>query len=174
MTELIIPHRYQPRPYQLPLLSALDKGCKRAIAVWHRRSGKDKTFLNYVVKKMVERVGSYYYIFPSYTQAKKVIWDGKDREGLPFMAHFPPELVSAKHEQELKITLRNGSIFQLIGSDNVNAIMGTNPVGVVFAEYSLQDPRAWDYMRPILRENDGWAWLLVPIVIPVIARFEAS
>jgi len=21
----------------------------------------------------------------------------------------------------------------------------------------MQDPRAWDYMRPILRENGGWA-----------------
>ena len=157
MTELILPHKFQPRPYQLALLAAMDSGCKRGIQVWHRRSGKDKTDLNYCAKRMVERVGNYYYVFPTYSQAKKVIWDGKDRDGFPFMAHFPAELVSTKHEQELKITLRNGSIFQLIGSDNVNAIMGTNPVGVVFAEYSLQDPRAWDYMRPILRENGGWA-----------------
>ena len=35
--------------------------------------------------------------------------------------------------------------------------MSTNPIGCVFAEYSLQDPRAWDYIRPILRENGGWA-----------------
>src|SRR5262249_61025995 len=29
--------------------------------------------------------------------------------------------------------------------------------GVVIAEYSLQDPRGWDYLRPILAENGGWA-----------------
>jgi hypothetical protein len=28
---------------------------------------------------------------------------------------------------------------------------------VVFSEYSLQDPQAWDYIRPILAENEGWA-----------------
>jgi len=35
--------------------------------------------------------------------------------------------------------------------------MGTNPVGCVFSEFSLQDPKAWEYIRPILAENDGWA-----------------
>jgi hypothetical protein len=106
---------------------------------------------------MCDRVGTYFYLFPTYTQAKKAIWDGRDREGFPFIGHFPRELIAAKHEQELKITLQNGSIFQLVGSDNIDAIMSTNPIGVVFAEYSLQDPRAWDYVRPILRENGGWA-----------------
>jgi len=27
----------------------------------------------------------------------------------------------------------------------------------VFSEFSLQDPRAWDIIRPILAENKGWA-----------------
>jgi hypothetical protein len=35
--------------------------------------------------------------------------------------------------------------------------MGTNPVGCVFSEYSLQNPDAWDLIRPILAENGGWA-----------------
>jgi phage terminase large subunit len=38
--------------------------------------------------------------------------------------------------------------------------MGTNPAGIVFSEFSLQDPRAWDYFRPILLENKGWAMFL--------------
>ncbi len=42
-------------------------------------------------------------------------------------------------------------------TDNFDGIMSTNPIGCVFAEYSLQDPRAWDYIRSILRENGGWA-----------------
>jgi hypothetical protein len=51
----------------------------------------------------------------------------------------------------------NGSIFQIIGTDNIDSVVGTNPVGCVFSEYSLQDPRAWDYTRPILAENGGFA-----------------
>ena len=30
-------------------------------------------------------------------------------------------------------------------------------MGCVFSEYSLQNPAAWDHIRPILRENKGWA-----------------
>src|SRR5208282_1870328 len=31
------------------------------------------------------------------------------------------------------------------------------PIGCVFTEFSLQDPVAWTLIRPILRENGGWA-----------------
>jgi len=31
---------------------------------------------------------------------------------------------------------------------------------VIFSEYSVADPRAWDYIRPILAENGGWAAFL--------------
>ena len=155
--DLVLPFNFRPRPYQLPILKALDGGATRAVAVWHRRAGKEKTLLNYTAKKTVERIGAYFYLFPTYAQAKKAIWDGRDRDGFPFMGHFPPQWVKRKHEQELKIECMNGSIFQLIGTDNIDAIMSTNPIGCVFAEYSLQDPRAWDYLRPILTENGGWA-----------------
>jgi hypothetical protein len=135
----------------------LDSGKKRAVAVWHRRAGKEKTFINYVAKAAFQRVGTYFYLFPTYTQAKKVLWDGRDREGFPFMAHFPREVVAKKNEAELRVELVNGSAVQLVGSDNIDSVLGTNPVGCVFSEYALQDPKAWDYMRPILRENGGWA-----------------
>src|SRR5215469_16262935 len=110
-----------------------------------------------MIRRAAERVGTYFYAFPTYIQAKKAVWDGRDRDGFPFLAHLPPALVKAKNEQELKLTLVNGSVLQLVGTDNINALMSTNPIGVVMAEYALQDPQAWDYLRPILRENGGWA-----------------
>jgi hypothetical protein len=154
---LTIPFNYVPRPYQLPILQALDSGIKRAVAVWHSRSGKEKTFINYVCKAAFQRVGTYFYMFPTYAQAKKVLWDGRDREGFPFMGHIPREIVKNKNETELRVELVNGSAIQLIGTDNIDSVLGTNPIGCVFSEYAMQDPRAWDYMRPILRENGGWA-----------------
>ena len=154
----VLPRNYNPRPYQLPLLRAIDSGVKRAVVVAHRRSGKDKTCINIVAKKMLEKVGTYYYIFPTFSQAKRVIWEGLDKEGNRFIDHFPNELVDGKpNDSEMKIRYRNGSLFQLIGSDNVDGIVGTNPIGVVFSEYSLQDPSAWGFIRPILAENGGWA-----------------
>lgn len=157
MPRIILPHNFTPRPYQLPILRALDGGVKRAVAVWHRRSGKEKTFVNYTAAASADRIGAYYYFFPTFAQGRKALWDGRDRDGFPFMGHFPPHYVKSKNETEMKLSFVNGSSFQIIGSDNIDAVMSTNPIGCVFAEYSLQDPRAWDYMRPILKENGGWA-----------------
>lgn len=135
----------------------MDNGKKRAVWIAHRRAGKDKTLLNYTIKKMFERIGTYYYFLPTYAQAKKIIWDGIDGAGVKFLDHFPVEVVRKNNATDMKVELVNGSVFQLIGTDKIDSIMGTNPVGCVFSEYSLQNPKAWDLIRPILRENGGWA-----------------
>jgi len=57
----------------------------------------------------------------------------------------------------MKVTLTNGSIIQLVGSDRYDGLVGTNPQGCVFSEYALQDPRAYQLIRPILTANGGWA-----------------
>jgi hypothetical protein len=102
-------------------------------------------------------VGAYYYFFPTYKQGKKILWYGMDRDGFRFMNHFPKEIRKRTDNGEMLIETVNGSIFQIIGTDNIDSVVGTNPVGCVFSEYSLQDPRAWDFTRPILAENGGWA-----------------
>lgn len=141
----------------------MDGGCKRAVLIWHRRSGKDKSVLQLVIKRMVERVGTYYYIFPTYNQGRKALWDGIDREGFKLMNHFPNEIVTKRNESEMRVELFNGSAFQIIGCDNIDNIVGTNPVGVVFSEYPLGKQEAWDFIRPILAENDGWVvWCFTP------------
>jgi len=71
---------------------------------------------------MWEHPGVYYYIFPTYSQAKKVIWDSITNDGLRILDYFPEELVTQKNSQEMKIRMesKNGSesLFQLVGSDN--------------------------------------------------------
>lgn len=130
---------------------------KRFVWVAHRRSGKDKTVLNVVISKMIERVGTYFYFLPTYNQGKKVIWQGIDRDGFRFLDHFPKEIIKSINNTEMKIEMVNGSVFQVVGADNIDSIVGTNPVGVVYSEYPLMKPRVWDYIRPILAENGGFA-----------------
>lgn len=154
---ITLPYNYTPREYQLPFLKAMDSGFKRAVLVWHRRAGKDKTLINFVTKKMFERVGSYYYFFPTYKQGKKILWNGMDKDGFKFINHIPKEIRKRTDNGEMLIEAVNDSIFQVIGTDNIDSIVGTNPLGCVFSEYALQDPRAWDFIRPILAENGGWA-----------------
>ncbi len=152
-----LPYKFKARKYQVPLLHALESdGFKRALVVWHRRAGKDKTFLNHLIPQMFERVGYYVYFFPTNPMGRKVLWDGMDRTGMKFMDHFPEQFIANINNTEMKITLKNGSIFQVVGTDRIEQV-GFNPVGCVFSEYSLQSPKAWDVVRPILAENDGWA-----------------
>lgn len=155
--EVKLPHNFIPRTYQLRFLEAWDAGILRLVIVWHRRSGKDKTAFANLPKKMFERKGAYYYFAPTYKQGKKIIWNGMDKEGFAFLEHIPPEIIKNKNETEMRIELINGSYVQIIGTDDIDSIVGTNPVGGIFTEFSLQDPRAWDLIRPILAENGGWA-----------------
>lgn len=157
MPDLKIPFNYTPRNYQLPLFRAMDSGIKRAFCVWHRRAGKDKSLINLCVKKMLEQKGVYYYFFPTYSQGKKILWDGIDGSGFRFIDHFPPQIIDNKNNQEMKIKLINGSVFQVVGTDRFDSVRGTNPIGCVFSEYAYQNPQAWDVVRPILNENGGWA-----------------
>lgn len=57
----------------------------------------------------------------------------------------------------MKIRFTNGSLYQLIGSDNIDSLVGTNPKIIIFSEYAIQSPAAWDYLRPILDVNKGYA-----------------
>lgn len=155
--KLELPFNFTKREYQKPVWQALKEGKRRAVAVWHRRSGKDKTFINFMAKEMYKRVGAYFYLFPTYQQGKKILWEGRDREGFKFTDHLPKRLRRRTNNSEMLIEFKNGSIFQVIGTDKIDSIVGSNPLGCVFSEYSLQNPAAWDFLRPILAENDGWA-----------------
>ena len=123
----------------------------------HRRAGKDKVFMNILARECMKRVGTYFYILPYYKQARLIIWEGVDNDGFRFRDHIHPELVQRKENQQMVLELYNGSIIRFLGSDNIDSIVGTNPVGVLFSEYPLHKPQAWNYLRPILAQNGGWA-----------------
>jgi len=151
-------NKFKPRSYQLPLIDAIEnKGYKRVLAIMPRRAGKDVTAFNIMIRAAIKKIGVYYYIFPTYAQAKKVIWDSITNTGEKFLDYIPKQLIESSNSQEMKIRLTNGSLIQLVGSDNVDSLVGTNPRGIVFSEYALQDPRAYMFLRPILLANNGWA-----------------
>ena len=157
MAEITIPYNFTPRGYQIPSYNALPRGYKRGVVIWHRRAGKDKVFINILAREAFKRVGTYFYILPYYKQARLIIWEGADSSGFRFIDHFPPDVVKRRENQQMVLELTNGSIIRMLGSDNIDAIVGSNPVGVIFSEYSLHKPEAWNYLRPILVENGGWA-----------------
>lgn len=156
---LTLPYLFTPRDYQIELYAALDSGIKRAICVWNRRSGKDLCVFNYVVKKSQEVVGTYYYCLPEYSQGNKIIWSGM-HDGMRFLDHIPPGIIRRMDQTKMLVELTNGSIIQVVGVDNIDSLMGSNPIMVVLSEYSLMHPHVWDYLRPILAQNNGVAIFL--------------
>ncbi len=159
MASLTLPHLWRPRPYQMDLWRVLEAGCKRAVAVWHRRSGKDDVALHWTVCQAVQKPGTYWHLLPQANQARKAIWDAVDpHTGMRRIDWaFPKELRESTREQDMLIRLKNGSTWQVVGSDNFNALIGSPPAGIVYSEYMLSDPNSWSFMRPILLENAGWA-----------------
>lgn len=149
---------FEPRGYQVDFLRAMDNGCKRAVLVWHRRAGKEVSCFNYMIRQAYwHRIGTYVYFFPTSTLGRRILWDGVDKEGKRFIDYIPSSIREGNiNNNEMKIRLKNGSVIQIIGSDQIINV-GINPVGCVFSEFSLQDPKCWNFIRPILRENDGWA-----------------
>lgn len=73
---------------------------------------------------------------------------------------IPPKLIDKRNETELVVYLKNGSILQLKGSDQPDALRGPNPFGVVLDEYDTQKGEAWGVIEPILRANGGWCWFI--------------
>lgn len=160
-----IPNDFVPRTYQRNYMTYFDQGGTRAVWIVHRRGGKDLTALHQTNKMAHRRIGVYWHIFPTFAQARKAIWEGFRKDGKRIMENVfpgflnprgPGSIVKAVDKQQMVVELKCGSIWRLLGSDNVE-LVGAGPLGVVFSEFALSNPQGWRLISPMLRENGGWA-----------------
>lgn len=161
-SEIILPNNWVPMAHQRSVWNWLINGGKRSLLVWHRRSGKDAIGLNWTVLAAASKPATYWYLLPMQRQARRTIWEAVDPfSGLKRLDEALPHGIRAKvHQQEMSVELTNGSMIHLLGSDNYNSLVGSPPYGVVFSEWALAKPAAWGFIRPILRQNDGWAMFI--------------
>lgn len=157
-----LPHNWIAREYQSPLMTYMfgDRSAdrKRASCVWHRRAGKDSCSLQVAAVASQLRVGTYWHMLPTLQQGRRVVWEGINKEGERMIDQaFPKELRASTNQSNMRIEFKNGSAWQVVGSDNYDSLVGSNPIGIIFSEFSIADPNAWTYFRPILLENDGFA-----------------
>lgn len=159
MPTISLPNGWQPRPYQRPLWDYLERGGKRAIEIAHRRWGKDDVLLHRAAVAAFERPATYWHALPEFAQARKAIWNavnshtGKRR----IDEAFPHDLRENTNDNEMFIRFKNGSTWQVIGSDRYNGLVGAGVAGIAFSEWALCNPSAWGYIRPMMEENNGWA-----------------
>lgn len=153
-----LPNNWRPRGYQMPAWRYLEQGGKHAELVWARRHGKDEVALHRTACAAFERVANYWHMLPEAAQARKAIWKAiNPHTGLRRIDEaFPPELRASTNDTEMLLTFKNGSSWQVVGSDNFNSLVGSAPAGIVYSEWALANPAARAYLRPILAENGGW------------------
>jgi phage terminase large subunit len=143
----------------MSLWQYLQKGGDRAMAVWHRRAGKDEICLHHAAVSAMTRPGNYWHCLPEFLQGRKAIWTainahtGKRR----IDEAFPNEIRETINDNEMFIRFINGSTWQIIGSDRYDATVGAGVAGITYSEWALANPSAWAYHRPMLQENKGWA-----------------
>jgi len=159
-TEIDFSNYFQPRPYQADLFKAFFvENKKRVIRVAHRRAGKDTECWNLMWLAAMMRPGLYLYLLPTIGQARSVIWEGRGKDGTKLIDRVPKKLIAGTpNETRMTIRLINGSMIHVTGGDNYEAVLGSNPLGVVLSEYQNMAPFAWDlFLRAVLAENGGWA-----------------
>jgi hypothetical protein len=156
-------NRFIPRPYQYNLCDAFEsEKFKKYLVIWPRRAGKDICALNLLLRAAMRKVGTYFYIFPTFQMGRRILWDAIDISGKRILTYYiPEEMIESRNEQQMRIRLVNGSQIQILGSDNFdNTLVGTNAIGMVFSEYALSDSRAYSYSIPILKASDGWVLMV--------------
>ena len=162
MDEIRLPNNWKPRDYQMGVWNYLSNGGRHALVVAHRRFGKDEVALHHTSCAAHERVANYIHMLPEYEQARKAIWEatnphtGKRR----IDEAFPEALRAATRNDEMFIRFKNGSSWQVAGSDSYNKIVGASYAGIVYSEYAISNPSAQDFFTPMLVENGGWELLI--------------
>lgn len=151
---------WRPRQDQLPLWrKMLRPDFRRGVVVAHRRWGKDEIALQMLAVKAMQRVGSYAYLLPEYSQARKAVWEMVNwrTQRTRIDDAFPEVIVSKRDNQSMMLWLESGSTIQLLGSDSYDSIVGTGYAGMVLSEAALANPKAMQFFRPMLEESKGFS-----------------
>ena len=116
-----------------------------------RRSGKSVLARLTLLKWALTNVGTYYLVSPTYRQAKSIHWDELRKE-------VPREWVQKTNETELSVTLRNGSIIELKGAENPDALRGVKLRGLIIDE---------------IASIRNWNWLWNEVLRPTLTDYQA-
>ena len=147
-SRVVIP--YRPRKAFLPFHNRTQRW---ACLVAHRRAGKTVAAVNDIIRAAITYQGErglFAYIAPYRSQAKAVAWQ--------YFQEFAQPITQAKNEQELTLTLLNGSQIRLYGADNADAMRGLGFSGVYMDEYGDFKPSVFgNVIRPALSDKQGWA-----------------
>lgn len=127
----------------------------------HRRAGKDAQAFTAMWLFASIFPGNYVYCLPKIQQARNVVWEGKDLEGVRWVSKIPAHLIKSTNSTNCKIYFVNGSVLHITGADSLmQSHLGSNLRGICFSEFHKTHPGIWDYVRPIIKRSNGFAIFL--------------
>lgn len=133
----------------------IESKAKRKIFVAHRRGRKTSISLEEVFKYLASNpriIGKT--LAPIRKQAREIIWDDPDM----LFKILPAELIQDINKTDLKITLKNGSIWYLDGADDPNFQRGGNVKVLHLTEAGDHREDVWtNIYEPVLTLNKGIA-----------------
>lgn len=158
MLEEITVNDFKPRDYQEIILDAVEnEDYHKILFCLPRRSGKDFLAWNIAIDQCLKKPCLVLYALPTYSQARKCIWDAISIDGKKFIEMINPKLIDNINQSEMKIRFINGSLLRLIGADAYDtSLVGTNAQMIILSEAALMNlEQVFGYARPILACNDG-------------------
>lgn len=145
--KVVIPYAPQPYQHEMHYHPARFK-----VACIGRRGGKTEFALNEGIRQAVKRPGRYWYVAPSYRQAKQIAW-----QRLKQLLRNDPLWVP--NEQALSLTHpAMQTALELRGADNEDSLRGVGLGGAILDEVGMMKPNVWpEIIRPMLADAQGWA-----------------
>jgi hypothetical protein len=152
-------HRLPLRDYQEEIVTALRApGLRQAVLVVARRGAKTYTvFVEDIIPEMVREVMNVVIVYPTATQGFKNFWNNIEDDGFRTLDHIPKELVAnrSNSEDDMRITLINGSTLFVLGATNAEALRGANAKIYFFDEFVDLPSGVLGVVRPITNRNGG-------------------
>src|SRR3990172_7244671 len=140
---IVLPAAFRLYAHQQDALAARLAGARRMIWRWHRGSGKGIGSVALLVIEGFQRPAQHIHVSPTFRKCREDLWDAIDADsGLPYLALIPPELIVAKNENELTITMQTrvpGKVSHLMfmSADEPNRLRGVHPATAILDEYAL-------------------------------------
>ncbi len=128
------------------------------VLVVHRRWGKTVgAILDEVICMVSKWVHDYWYIAPTYKQAKKIAWR--------IIRKFWDQIWGfVYNSSELMVTFESWATLSLFGAENPDSLRWLDLYGVIFDEYAQQPSRIyWEIIFPMINANRWWVtWIGTP------------
>lgn len=147
------------RDYQKEIKKAyFDPNIIEMDVVIARRGAKTTTlFSECIVPDLVQETQTIVLVYPTMKIGFKNFWTNIEDDGFKTLDHIPQSLVAQSNntEDNMMITLHNGSIFMVLGGKDAEAMRGANGKKYWFDEFADAYIDGVDVVSPIIKRNHG-------------------